>query len=80
MRPRAARFRRWLAHKGWVHVVLLAGAGVFLFPFAWMVGTSLKTDDEISEDRLFPALPSQRLATPYVRDAPEPRRPDDAPE
>ncbi len=79
LRPRAAGFRRWLAHKGWVHVVLLAGAGVFLFPFAWMVGTSLKTDDEISEDRLFPALPSQVVATPYVREAPEPRRPDDAP-
>ncbi len=78
-RPRAARLRRWLAEKGWVHVVLLAGAGVFLFPFAWMVGTSLKTDDEISQDRLFPALPTHRPATPYVRAAPEPRRPDDAP-
>jgi multiple sugar transport system permease protein len=37
-----------LLFRGWVHLLLLCGVGIFIFPFIWMVATSLKTDDELA--------------------------------
>jgi multiple sugar transport system permease protein len=73
------RFGSYIVTRGWVHLVLLSGVGLFLFPFAWMVGTSLKTDEEVVEDRWFPTVPTFRDASPYARGVPEIERPMDVP-
>lgn len=45
-----------------LYAVLLAGAAFFLFPLAWMIGTSLKTIEEIQEAQihLLPDAPQWR--------------------
>ena len=60
------------------HLTLLCGAGIFLFPFLWMVGMSLKTDEEATSTRLFPEIPVFRGQSPYVTDAPDLPRPPGA--
>jgi multiple sugar transport system permease protein len=64
------RTGRYFARKGWVHLILLAGVGLFMFPFVWMVGMSLKTDDEVVSSDIFPAIPTFHAASPSVRAAP----------
>ncbi len=66
---RWGRLGRFVARRGWVHVVLLAGAGVFLLPFVWMIAVSLKTDDEAASGGTFPAIPTFQPASPAVRPA-----------
>ena len=66
------RLGRYFAAKGWVHLVLLCGVGLFMLPFLWMVGMSLKTDDEAGNTDIFPAVPTFRAASPIVRAAPPP--------
>src|SRR3954468_22629317 len=67
-RPRRApRWATYIVRRGWSHVLLVTAALIFLFPFAWMVATSLKTDEEIMERTWWPALPSFRDHSPYVR-------------
>lgn len=61
---------RYFATKGWVHLVLLCGVGIFMLPFLWMIGMSLKTDDEAVNTDIFPAIPIFRPASPVVRPAP----------
>src|SRR5437773_2493485 len=39
------------------HSLMLALAAIFLFPFLWMILTSIKTDQEIAEGKLVPNLP-----------------------
>ena len=51
----------------WVHAALLLGTAVFLFPFLWMVVTSLKTDEELTEASWWPKMPSFCAASPYAR-------------
>ncbi len=60
---------RYFARTGWAHLVLLCGVGIFLFPFVWMVGMSLKTDDEAALPRIFPTVPRFRADSPVVRPA-----------
>ena len=43
------RFLRYVANRGWVHLLMLTFAALFLFPFVWMLNTSFKTDEEVSE-------------------------------
>jgi multiple sugar transport system permease protein len=74
------RFVNYLLTRGWAHLILLSGVGLFLFPFAWMVGTSLKTDEEVVEDRWFPSVPTFRAQSPYARAVPSINRPMDVPE
>lgn len=76
-RPPAApgRFMRYLATTGWVHALLISTMGVFLFPFLWMLSTSLKTDEELPAARVLPDIPRFRPASPFVRDVEEPERP-----
>ena len=62
---------RHLAQHAWLHLLLITGALVFLFPFAWLIGSSLKTDEEIAEPTWFPALPTFKESSPYVRAAPQ---------
>jgi ABC-type glycerol-3-phosphate transport system permease component len=64
------RIGRYFAAKGWVHLVLLCGVGIFMLPFLWMIGMSLKTADEAVNTNIFPDIPVFRPASPVVRPAP----------
>lgn len=48
------------------HITLLAGSLLFLIPFAWLISTSLKTDDE---QAVFPPvwIPTQQIASDTVK-------------
>src|SRR5258706_12978468 len=61
-------FGRWVAAKGWVHVLLLTGLAICVYPPVWMFLTSVKTDEELARDEILPALPLFREFSPYVRD------------
>ncbi len=74
-RRRAGRIAHYIVTKGWVHVVLLSFMGLFLFPFLWMLSTSLKTDEELPEARVLPTIPRFRARSPYVRRIEEPEKP-----
>ena len=51
------RARRWAEHAGW-HVLCLPVAASCLFPLAWMVSSSLKTQQTVFTDfRILPAIP-----------------------
>ncbi len=69
----AVYFTRW----GWIHALLLLSVWMFLFPFFWMLATSIKTDEEVSEAAILPQLVTFRPTSPYVRPAVEPIRPAD---
>jgi multiple sugar transport system permease protein len=60
-----------LAKYAWLHLLLITGAMIFLFPFVWLVASSFKTDEEIAEPTWFPALPTFTARSPYVRPAPQ---------
>jgi multiple sugar transport system permease protein len=65
--PLGAKFGRYFATRGWAHLVLLSGVGLFLFPFLWMMGLSMKTDEEATTTDLFPTIPVFRSDSPVVR-------------
>jgi multiple sugar transport system permease protein len=50
------------------HLALLAGSFLFLIPFAWLISTSLKPDDEMA---VFPPvwIPTQQVTTPTLKNA-----------
>lgn len=50
------------------HLTLLAGSFVFMIPFAWLLSTSLKTDDEMA---IFPPvwIPTQQIELPTIQGA-----------
>jgi multiple sugar transport system permease protein len=55
--------RSWQIKTRWVaHLLLLAGGVSFLFPFLWMLLTSVKTDEESSDGRWWPSVPHFRAA------------------
>src|SRR5260370_31172338 len=62
------RFGRWVAAKGWVHVLLLTGLAICTYPLVWMFMTSIKTDDDLSQNAFVPSIPVFRDHSPYVRD------------
>jgi multiple sugar transport system permease protein len=66
---------RWFAKRGWVHLVLLTGVGLFIFPFVWMVGMSMKTDDEAVSTQLLPSVPVFRAESPVIRPPIVPQQP-----
>ena len=69
--------RRWA-----IHLLLILFALTFLFPFAWMLTTSIKTDEEINGPSLWPGMPRFHAASPYARRPVELVKPghiDDAP-
>ena len=65
-RPLLARLWRHVADQWIVHLTLLVMAALFVFPFIWMIGMSLKTDDEATSTAMFPAVPTFRAASPFV--------------
>src|SRR5689334_10346463 len=74
---RPSRFGVYFTRSGWIHALLLMSVWLFLFPFFWMLSTSVKTDDELTESRLLPTFPRFRASSPYVRDPVTPQRPAD---
>ncbi|MCY2954355.1 MAG: ABC transporter permease subunit [Planctomycetota bacterium] len=75
---RKSKMGNGLAHyfisRGWTHLLLLAGVGIFLFPFLWMLSTSLKTDEEVTNSKILPEIPTFRPTSPYVPDIALPQR------
>lgn len=66
-----SRLARYFVAHGWLHLVLLTGVGVFIFPFLWMLVTSLKTDDELVATSWIPSIPSFVGQSPYVLETPD---------
>jgi multiple sugar transport system permease protein len=66
---------RYMLTRGWVHLLLIAGAALFLFPFLWMLSTSVKTDEELINPTAPPGIPRFVGESPYVRAHPAPQRP-----
>ena len=62
--PRVARY---VVERGWLHVTLLCGVGVFVLPLVWMIAISLKTDEELTNQSWVPALPTFVSQSPYAR-------------
>jgi ABC-type glycerol-3-phosphate transport system permease component len=75
----AGRFAHYFVAKGWAHLMLLSGMGIFLFPFLWMFSTSLKTDDELPQAKVLPTIPAFRPVSPYIREIERPEKPGDVP-
>src|SRR3954454_24567642 len=70
-------FLRYIGSRGWAHLLMLTFAVMFLFPFLWMIGTSFKTDEELSEGNVLPQLPVFRATSPYARPVPRIVKPAD---
>jgi len=53
-----------------LYLALALGSAVFLWPFLWMIGTSMKLDREVmtSQLRLFPRAPVPAKVSPYWDD------------
>jgi len=64
---KSRRFFHYLAAHACLHLTLLCLAGLFIFPFLWMLGMSLKTDDEAASGKLIPSFPTFRTSSPFVR-------------
>jgi len=77
MHPAIDRFGRWVARRGWIHVLLLTAVVACLYPLVWMFLTSIKTDEELGQGETGVALPSFRGQSPYLREPVEIRKPDD---
>jgi multiple sugar transport system permease protein len=75
--PAIDRFGRWVAAKGWIHVLLVTGVIGCIYPLVWMFMTSIKTDEELGRTEMVPAVPTFRPSSPYVRDDVEPTKPDE---
>src|SRR4051794_10004039 len=71
------KFTRYFTSKGWVHALLLVSIWLFLFPFFWMLATSVKTDEELTESSVLPEFVTFRPDSPYVRRVVEPTKPTD---
>src|SRR4051812_40723556 len=68
---RPSRFARYFVARGWLHLVLLTGVAIFVFPFIWLVATSLKTDEELTDLGWMPSIPHFVPRSPYVLPQPE---------
>jgi multiple sugar transport system permease protein len=66
---------QYFVSRGWLHLILLTGVGVFIFPLVWMAATSMKTDDELTNGAWLPSVPRFVAASPYVLNAPAPVKP-----
>jgi multiple sugar transport system permease protein len=74
---RRNRFATYFTTRGWVHALLLLSIWMFLFPFFWMLATSVKTDEELTESRVLPEFVRFQPSSPYVRAAADPVKPAD---
>src|SRR5438874_4595373 len=74
---RRSRFATYFTRTGWAHVLLLLAAWMFLFPFVWMLATSVKTDEELMDPGVLPPIVRFQPSSPYVRSKVEPIKPAD---
>src|SRR6187200_2007657 len=58
-----------------IHLTLILMAALFVFPFIWMLGMSLKTDDEATGTTTLPSVPTFRASSPFVIEPDEVDRP-----
>src|SRR5947207_6432077 len=65
------KFIKYVVSHGWLHLILLCGVGIFMFPFVWMVGTSMKTDDEVTDQKWMPSIPRFVPRSPFVLAGPD---------
>ena len=74
MMHQSRRTARWLM----VYGLLIGGSAVFILPFLWMAGTSVKVDREMFSEnlRLFPMRPVPVQASPYLDEHYFPPAPD----
>ncbi len=75
--PANRKFAAYFTRSGWAHALLLLFAWLFLFPFLWMVATSVKTDEELADSTLLPEVVHFHPVSPYVRSGVEPIKPTD---
>src|SRR4051812_9963783 len=75
LHPSSFSFSAYFSRTGWIHILLLLSVWLFLFPFFWMVATSIKTDEELTETKVLPEIAHFRPASPYVRPPVEPAKP-----
>src|SRR5687768_13697499 len=73
-----SRIARRFLETAWLHLLLLTLIGVFLFPFAYMLATSLKTDEELAQTAWLPKVPRFADQSPRVRKATALVRPPEA--
>src|SRR5689334_11791742 len=66
LRSRLRRVTRRIIARGWVHLLALTLIALFLFPFAYMVATSLKTDEELTDAAWLPVIPHFEGTSPRV--------------
>src|SRR6059058_5090033 len=62
---RRGRFAVYFTKHGWVHALLLLSVWLFLFPFFWMLATSVKTDEELMSTDILPTIEHFRPTSPY---------------
>src|SRR5581483_5485716 len=72
-----SRFAVYFTRYGWIHALLLLSVWMFLFPFFWMLGTSMKTDEELLNPSILPEIVHFRPSSPYVRKVLDPQKPAD---
>lgn len=72
---RARRARRFIVDNWIIHLTLIVLAALFVFPFIWMLGMSLKTDEEATSTTTLPDVPTFRASSPYVIEPEEVARP-----
>src|SRR5215470_11124225 len=58
------RLARYVISHGWMHLILLVGVCIFIFPFIWLFFTSVKTDDEVTSKSWIPSIPTFRAQSP----------------
>src|SRR5436189_5641500 len=53
-----------------IYGLLIAGSGVFSWPFVWMIATSVKLERELFTNRtgILPERPNPRTTSPYIDD------------
>src|SRR4051812_17505631 len=68
-----------IATGGIIHLTLLTLTALFLFPFVWMVATSIKPDEEVLSPTPWPALPKWHAYSPYVKPPIDVQRPAQVP-
>lgn len=61
----------YFLNKGLFQLFLLTCSVIFLYPFVWMMFTSVKTGDESQKGNFFPTMPKAVDYSPYVREVEE---------
>ncbi|MGB0990852.1 MAG: ABC transporter permease subunit [Akkermansiaceae bacterium] len=77
MKSRAQKFWQFLSGKGFLWLILLSCSAIFLFPFLWMILSSVKTDEEVNKGEFWPSMPEFQPHSPYIITAEKPTKPDD---